>query len=67
MPGDGQASTQKQIVEDFLAKGVNGIAISPIDPGIKRSFWNPAASQGVAGDAGQRCAECPIGYVCGDG
>ena len=30
--GDGTAAAQKRIVDDLLAKGVDGIAISPVDP-----------------------------------
>ncbi len=32
MPDDGTAATQKRDVDDLLAKGVKGIAISPVDP-----------------------------------
>ena len=32
MPDDGTAATQKQDVDDLLAKGVQGIAVSPVDP-----------------------------------
>jgi len=32
MPADGTAATQKQDVDDVIAKGVKGIAISPVDP-----------------------------------
>src|SRR4029450_11557543 len=35
--GEGAAAGQKRIVEDLLAKGVDGIAIRPVDPA------NPAA------------------------
>jgi len=31
-PSDGTAATQKQQVDDLIAKGVKGIAISPVDP-----------------------------------
>jgi len=31
-PADGTAATQKSQVDDLLAKGVQGIAISPVDP-----------------------------------
>src|SRR5262245_59905517 len=32
MPGDGTAAWQQRIVEDLVAKGIDGIAISPVDP-----------------------------------
>lgn len=47
MPGDGQAATQKRIVEDLLVKGVDGIAISPIDPANQTDFLNEVASKAM--------------------
>src|ERR1043166_4524434 len=32
IPQDGTAATQTQILDDLLAKGIDGIAISPVDP-----------------------------------
>lgn len=32
IPGDGTAATQKQLVEDLLTTGIDGFAISPVDP-----------------------------------
>ncbi len=32
MPPDGQAATQKQILEDLVSNGTKGIAVSPVDP-----------------------------------
>src|SRR5262245_12997866 len=32
IPSDGQAGTQRQMLDDLLAKGIDGIAVSPIDP-----------------------------------
>jgi ribose transport system substrate-binding protein len=32
IPSDGSAAEQKRIVDDLLASGIDGIAISPIDP-----------------------------------
>src|ERR1044071_9586805 len=32
IPGDGTSAEQNRIVDDLLAKGVDGIAISPVDP-----------------------------------
>src|SRR5690348_16773003 len=32
IPSDGQAGTQQQILNDLVAAGMDGIAVSPIDP-----------------------------------
>jgi ribose transport system substrate-binding protein len=45
MPDDGTAATQKRDVQDLLAKGVQGIAISPVDPANETSFLNDVASK----------------------
>src|SRR5690242_9014381 len=45
IPSDGQAGTQRQILDDLLAKGVDGIAVSPIDPGNQTEFLNRVASK----------------------
>ncbi|RMF38620.1 MAG: sugar ABC transporter substrate-binding protein [Planctomycetota bacterium] len=42
MPAEG-ISDQKRIVEDLLTKGVDGIAISPIDPANQTDLLNKAA------------------------
>jgi len=47
MPGDGQAATQKRIVEDLLVKGIDGIAISPIDPSNQTQFLNDVAAKAM--------------------
>ena len=44
-PQDGTAATQKQIIEDLLAQGVNAIAISVIDPKNQTSFVNEVAAR----------------------
>ena len=44
-PADGTAATQKQDVNDLLAKGVKGIAISPVDPANETEFLNTVASK----------------------
>ncbi len=46
VPG-ASASAQKQIVDDLLAKGVKGIAISPYDPANQTEMLNDVASKGV--------------------
>ena len=43
--GDGTAAGQKRIVEDLLAKGVDGIAISPVDPANQTATLNDAAQR----------------------
>jgi ribose transport system substrate-binding protein len=45
MPGDGTADTQKRDVDDLLAKGVKGIAISPVNPADQTSYLNNVASK----------------------
>jgi len=43
--GDGTSAAQKRIVDDLLAKGIQGIAISPVDPANQTPMLNRAASQ----------------------
>jgi ribose transport system substrate-binding protein len=45
IPSDGTAATQKRIVDDLLARGVDGIAISPVDPANQTQMLNDAARQ----------------------
>ena len=45
MPGEGSAAEQKRIVDDLLAKGVDGMAISPVDPANQTQMINDAARQ----------------------
>src|SRR5256884_3959961 len=40
---DGTAADQKRIVDDLLAKGINGMAISPVDPANQTQMINDAA------------------------
>jgi ribose transport system substrate-binding protein len=44
---DNTAAEQQRIVEELLAKGVNGIAISPVDPVNQLQMLNRAAQQSV--------------------
>src|SRR5882672_5131523 len=44
---DGSAAGQQRMVDDLLAKGVKGIAISPVDPKNQVQMINRAASQAV--------------------
>ena len=45
IPGDGTAATQKRIVDDLLARGIDGIAISPVDAANQTSMLNDVAKQ----------------------
>lgn len=45
IPSSGSASEQQQILDDLLAKGVDGIAVSPIDPANQTAFLDKVASQ----------------------
>ena len=45
--GDGTAAAQKRILDDLLAKGVDGIAISPVDPANQTAMLNDAAKQAL--------------------
>jgi ribose transport system substrate-binding protein len=45
MPADGTAAEQQRQVDDLLARGIHGIAISPVDPANQTPMLNRAASQ----------------------
>ena len=45
MPGSGAADEQKRIIDDLLSTGVNGIAMSPIDPDNQTADINAAAKK----------------------
>jgi ribose transport system substrate-binding protein len=47
IPADGTAAEQKRIVDDLLAKGVDGIAISPVDPNNQTQMINDVAKQAI--------------------
>ncbi|MDT5271474.1 MAG: ribose transport system substrate-binding protein [Acidobacteriota bacterium] len=40
IPSDGTAAEQKRIMDDLLAKGIDGIAISPVDPDNQTGMIN---------------------------
>ena len=42
IPGEGSAAEQKRIIDDLLAKGIDGIAISPVDPDNQTQLINDA-------------------------
>jgi len=45
IPSEGTAAEQKRIVDDLLARGVGGIAISPVDPINQTQLINDTAKQ----------------------
>jgi ribose transport system substrate-binding protein len=45
IPSTGSAAEQQQILNDLVAAGVDGIAVSPIDPANQTEFLNKIASQ----------------------
>ena len=45
IPSSGGAAEQQQILDDLLAKGMDGIAVSPIDPANQTDFLNKVAGQ----------------------
>ncbi len=45
MPAEGTAAEQKRLVDDLLAKGVGGMAISPVDPANQVQMINDAAKK----------------------
>ena len=47
MPGSGAADEQKRIVDDLVSVGVNGIAISPVDPDNQTPFINETAKKAL--------------------
>ena len=47
MPADGTAAEQKRIIEDLLAKGIAGMAISPVDPDNQTQLINETAKQAL--------------------
>jgi ribose transport system substrate-binding protein len=63
--GDGTAAAQKRIVDDLLAKGVDAMAISPVDPANQTAMLNDAARQALVfthdSDAPDSRRECYVG------
>ena len=62
---DGTAAEQQRIVDDLLTKGVDGIAISPIDPQNQTALIDAAAKRTIVftqdSDAPQTARACYIG------
>lgn len=65
IPGEGTAAEQKRIVDDLLAKGIDGMAISPVDPDNQTQMINDAMKQGLVvtqdSDAPKSERACYIG------
>jgi ribose transport system substrate-binding protein len=45
IPSDGTAAEQKRLLDDLLAKGVEGIALSPVDPDNQTQIINDTAKR----------------------
>src|SRR6266567_7520869 len=62
---DGTAAEQQRVVDDLLAKGIEGIAISPVDPANQTPMLNKATSQALVitqdSDAPNSNRTCYIG------
>jgi ribose transport system substrate-binding protein len=65
VPADGTAAEQKRIVDDLLAKGIDGLAISPVDPVNQTPMINEVSKQILVitqdSDAPQSDRACYIG------
>ena len=65
IPSDGTAAEQKRLVDDLLARGIDGMAISPVDPANQTQMLNDAARQILVltqdSDAPQSDRACYIG------
>ena len=62
---DGTAAEQQRVVDDLLAKGIDGIAISPVDPDNQAALIDAAAKRAVVftqdSDAPNSARLCYIG------
>ncbi|HKX84209.1 MAG TPA: substrate-binding domain-containing protein, partial [Pyrinomonadaceae bacterium] len=47
LPGQGTAAEQKGIIDDLISTGVNGIAISPVDPDNQSQLINDTAKKAL--------------------
>lgn len=47
MPGTGQADEQKRIIDDLVSTGIQGIAISPVDPDNQTQLINDTAKKAL--------------------
>lgn len=64
-PTDGTAAEQKRVIDDLLAKGIDALAISPVDPVNQTQMINEVAKQVLVitqdSDAPQSNRACYIG------
>lgn len=65
LPGDGTEAEQKRIVDDLLAKGIDGMAISPINPTNQKDLLNSVAEKALLvtqdSDAPESNRACYVG------
>jgi ribose transport system substrate-binding protein len=65
IPSEGTAADQKRTVDDLLAKGVDGIAISPVDPDNQTQLINEVSKQAMVftqdSDAPKSDRACYVG------
>jgi ABC-type sugar transport system substrate-binding protein len=47
LPGEGTAAEQKRIIDDLISSGINGIAISPVDPDNQTQLINDTAKKAL--------------------
>jgi ribose transport system substrate-binding protein len=45
MPSEGTAADQKRAIDDLIAKGIDGIAVSPVDPTNQTEYINELAKK----------------------
>ena len=65
IPSEGTAADQQQKVDDLLVKGIDGMAISPVDPTNQTPMLNAAAEKTIVftqdSDAPESARACYIG------
>jgi ribose transport system substrate-binding protein len=65
IPGQATAAEQKRVVDDLLSRGVDGLAISPVDPSNQTRMLNDVAAKAMLitqdSDAPQTNRACYIG------
>ena len=65
IPSEGTAAAQQRVIDDLLAKGIDGIAISPVDPKNQTGLLNRVAAQALVvtqdSDATDSQRSCYIG------
>jgi ribose transport system substrate-binding protein len=47
LPSEGTAADQKRVVDDLMSKGIDGIAISPVDPANQTQMLNEVARKAL--------------------